>query len=90
MEFCKINSRASLLHNIYKLPSPETNAVSEPILFADDTSIIISNRNFKEFSSVSNLVLCHMIKWFDDNNLAVNSDKTNIMKFITKNSSHST
>jgi hypothetical protein len=31
-----------------------------------------------------------MIKWFAANNLVLNLDKTNIMKFITKNSSHST
>ena len=31
-----------------------------------------------------------MIKWFADNNLVLNTDKTNIMKFITSNSSHST
>jgi len=31
-----------------------------------------------------------MIKWFADCNLVLNLDKTNIMKFITKNSSHST
>ena len=29
-----------------------------------------------------------MIKWFAVNNLVINLDKTNIMKFITKNSSH--
>ena len=31
-----------------------------------------------------------MIKRFAANNLVLNLDKTNIMKFITKNSSHST
>jgi hypothetical protein len=31
-----------------------------------------------------------MIKWFAAHNLALNLDKTNKMKFITKNSSHST
>ena len=31
-----------------------------------------------------------MIKWFAANNLVLNLDKINIMKFITKNSSHST
>jgi hypothetical protein len=31
-----------------------------------------------------------MIKWFAANNLVLNLDKMNIMKFITKNSSHST
>jgi len=30
-----------------------------------------------------------MIKWFAPNNLILNVDKTNIMKFKTKNSSHS-
>ena len=33
------------------------NSVSEPILFADDTSVIISSRNFEDFCSVSNFVL---------------------------------
>jgi len=31
-----------------------------------------------------------MINWFADYNLVLNLDKTNIMKFITKNSAHST
>ena len=66
------------------------NSLSEPVLFADDTSIIISNRNFEDFCSVSNLVLYHMIKCFAANNLVLNVDKMNIMKFITKYLSHST
>ena len=77
----------SLLFIIYIKDLPlRLNSVSEPILFADDTSVIISSRNFKDFCSVSNLVLSHMIKWFAVNNLILNLDKTNIMKFITKNS----
>jgi rRNA maturation endonuclease Nob1 len=31
-----------------------------------------------------------MIKWFAANNLVLNLHKTNIIKFITKNSAHST
>jgi len=64
------------------------NFVSEPVLFADDTSVIISSRNLKNFCSLSNLVLPHTIKWFAANNLVPNLDKTNIMKFVTKNLSH--
>jgi hypothetical protein len=65
------------------------NAVSKPILFADDTtSVIISE--MQRFLFGVNLVLCHMIKWFAANNLVLNLDKTNIMKFVTKNSAHST
>jgi hypothetical protein len=47
-------------------------SASEPTLFADDTSVIISSRNFKDFCSVANLVLSHMIKWFAANNLVIN------------------
>jgi hypothetical protein len=61
------------------------NSVSEPILFADDTGVTISSRNFEDFSSVSNLVLSLMIKCFAANNLVPNLDKMNIMKFIEKN-----
>jgi len=45
---------------------------SEPILYRDDTSVIITNRHFKDFSSVSNLVLSHMIEWFEVNKLVLN------------------
>jgi len=47
-------------------------SVSEPILFADGTSVIISSRNFKDFYSVAHLVLSHIIKWFAANNLFTN------------------
>jgi len=53
-------------------------------------NIIISGRKFEDFCSGSNLVLRHRIKWFAANGLVLNLDKTNVMKFITKNSSHST
>jgi hypothetical protein len=90
----RINSRVSVLHNIYiyiyKLPSPRTNPVSEPLLLADDTSALYSSRNFKDFSSVSNLLLSHVITCFADNNLVPNFGEMNIMKIITKNSSYST
>jgi len=66
------------------------NPVSKSILFADDTSVIISSRNFEDFCSVSNFVLCHMIKWFATNNLVPNLDMMSIMKFMTKHSLHST
>jgi hypothetical protein len=62
------------------------NSLAEAILFADDTSVIISNRNFEDFNTVSNLILSHMIEWFTANKLL---DKTDIMKFITNNSPHS-
>jgi hypothetical protein len=77
---------ASIVHKIYTNDLPLVkNSASEPILLADNTSVIISSRNFDYFCAVSNLVLSHMIKWFAANNVVINFDKTNIMKFITKN-----
>jgi hypothetical protein len=67
---------------------PRINSLAEPILFADDTSVIISNRNFRDFSATSNLVLSHMIEWFAANKLILNLENTNIMKVVTKNMPH--
>jgi hypothetical protein len=61
------------------------NSLAEPTLFADDTNVIISNRNFIEFSITVNLVQAHMIEWFSANKLVLNLEKTNIMKFVTNN-----
>jgi hypothetical protein len=76
-----------LLFIIYINDLPPTiNALSEPILFTDDTSVIISSKNFDDFSTVSNTVLSHMSKWFTSNKLVLNLDKTNIIKLITNKS----
>jgi len=65
-------------------------SISEPLLFANNTTVVVSSRNFKDFLSVSILVLSHMTKQFAEKKLVLYLDKTNVMKFITKNSSHST
>ena len=61
------------------------NSLAEPILFADDTSVIISNRNFVGFSTSANLVLGRMIEWDSANMLVLNLGKTNIMNFVKIN-----
>jgi hypothetical protein len=79
----------SLLFVIYvhvNDPSPTINTLSEPILFADDTSVIISSKNSDDFSTMSNTVLSHMSKWFTSNKLVLNLDKTNVIIFITNES----
>jgi hypothetical protein len=62
------------------------NSLLEPVVFADDTCVIISGKNFEEVCSMARLV-CNMIEWFGANKLVLNLDKTNIMKFTTINSS---
>ena len=81
----------SVVHNIYKWASSENKfCIRTNSIFADDTSVIISSRSIKDFCSVYNLVLSYTIQWFVANNLVQNLYKMNKMKFITKNSSHST
>jgi hypothetical protein len=48
-------------------------------------SVIISNRNFKDFCMISNSVLSRMIERFAASKLVLNLEKTNIMKFVTSN-----
>jgi hypothetical protein len=78
------------LFTVYKMTFPRINSKSESILIADDTSALTASRNFEDFCSVSHLVLSHRFKWCAPNKLVLNVDYTNILKFITKNSSHST
>jgi hypothetical protein len=67
---------------------PTINTLSEPILFTDDTSVIISSKNLNLFA-MSNTVLSHMSKGVISNKLVLNLDKTNIIKFkINKSPQH--
>jgi hypothetical protein len=59
--------------------------IANPILFADDTSIIISNTSPEEFKSIISLVLIETINWFQSNLLALNCDKTHFLQILTKN-----
>jgi hypothetical protein len=64
---------------------PTLNTSSNPILFADDTSVIISNTNLDDFCTISNKFFSQIRKWFSANKLSLNLDKTNVIKFTTKN-----
>jgi hypothetical protein len=64
---------------------PTTNTLANPTIFADDTSVIISRKMFDDFCRISNTLLCRMCKWFAANRLALNLDKTNIIKFRANN-----
>jgi hypothetical protein len=55
----------------------QINAISDPILFADDTSVLISKDNCEDFQQTANLVLSNMRKWFEANQLVLNMEKTN-------------
>jgi len=59
-----------------------TSDLSTPILFADDTSLIISNPNSSQFEKDINTVIQTLHKWFHNNLLFLNFEKT---RFLTKN-----
>ena len=61
----------------------QINAISDPILFADDTSVLISKDNCEDFQQTANLVLSNMSKWFEANQLVLNMEETNMLKFKT-------
>jgi len=56
-------------------PPQRINALSEVILFADDTNVIFPVRNFKDFCLVLFSVVTHMIKGFAAIKLVLNLNK---------------
>jgi hypothetical protein len=56
-----------------------------PILFADDTSILVKSLNSKDFQEYM-ISTCNCVnKWFKINMLTINSNKTHYIQFKTKN-----
>jgi hypothetical protein len=58
--------------------------VANPVLFADDTSIVINDSNPDEFKIKLELVVRQSIRWFQCNLLSMNYDKTHFLQFLTK------
>ena len=63
------------------------NAISDlstPILFADDMSLIISNPDSLQFEKDINTVIQTLRKWFHNNLLFLNFEKTQFLQFLPK------
>jgi hypothetical protein len=54
---------------------PTLNTSSMPIIFADDTRVIISSKNFDHFFIISSNVLSQMNIWFAENKLSLTLNK---------------
>jgi hypothetical protein len=61
------------------------NMISTPILFADDTSVTISNPHPFVFQNGLKEVFEQLNRWFNTNLLFLNFSKTEFIKFKTKN-----
>jgi hypothetical protein len=57
------------------------NANPQTILFADDTSVIVSSQNNVLLENNLNLLFISVMKWFKANLLSLNLDKTYCMEF---------
>jgi len=55
--------------------------VAKAILFADETSVIVTDKDHDSFKQKTNLALTSLNQWFYINQLVLNIAKTNIIKF---------
>jgi hypothetical protein len=75
-----------LLFLIYINDLPKTlNDKTVPILFADDTTIIVKSPNSKDFQTNMVTAFNCVNKWFKVNLLSINVNKTHYIQFKTKN-----
>jgi hypothetical protein len=58
--------------------------LDNPLIFADDTSTMISNTNTEEFKNNINSVMTETVIWFQSNLLTINCNKTHFLQFLTK------
>jgi hypothetical protein len=59
---------------------------AEVVLYADNTSIIITSPNPTNFTNNANKILQDINKWLATNLLSLNADKTQYTQFVTKTS----
>jgi hypothetical protein len=80
---------APLLFSLYinDLPTQISNQMTHTILYADDTSLIVSGKSEDDLNSNITLVLDNIKSWFLPNKLRLNDSKTNIIVFKSKGKS---
>jgi hypothetical protein len=67
---------------INDLPNTISNK-SKPVLFADDTSIIIANARSADYEISTSIIFKTINDWFKDNLLTLNFEKTHFLEFLT-------
>jgi hypothetical protein len=73
-----------LLFLLYINDLPSTNNNNKIILFADDTSLIISNPDPINFRNNANTIIQHIQKWFNSNLIFLNREKIILYIFPQK------
>jgi len=74
-----------LLFLIYLNDRPQTlNVLADPVLFADDTIMIVKLTEPWEFLHSIQRNIINADRWFKSNSLLLNMDKTHLLQFYTK------
>jgi hypothetical protein len=59
-----------------------------PIMFADDTSILIKSHSSEHLQSELNVVMNRINEWFQDNLITLNLNKTYFLQFLNKSTNN--
>lgn len=59
--------------------------IANPILFADDTSIIVTSTDVREYQTITTQVTSETLKWCQANLLTLNLNKTHFLQFQARN-----
>jgi hypothetical protein len=59
------------------------NQIARPVIYADDTSVLVTAKNLKDLQTKVDSTLHHITDWFSFNGLTLNMEKTNIIKFCS-------
>ena len=73
-----------LLFLLYINDIASVSSILFSIVFADDTTVFYSSKNFQELSDVVNNELSKIKEWLNANRLSLNIDKTHFMIFRPK------
>ena len=76
-----------LLFVIYVNDLPRSiNKFASPVIYADDTSVLVSANNLKDLQTKIDSTLYHISDWFSFTGLTLNMEKTYVEKFCTYHS----
>jgi len=74
------------INDIFNIP----NLPSIPRLFADDTNVFVSGKNYNELTKLGNQLIIKIHNWMSANKLSLNHDKTCYIIFNNSSSSPNT
>jgi hypothetical protein len=78
-----------LLFNIYINDFPlEINKILEVIMYADDTTILCTSKDYHKLKPKLDAILSHRVDWFQKNQSVLHFDKTKIIKFTCAAPAH--